>query len=319
MKKISIMVPTYNEEGNVIPLVNAIIGQFTEFLSDYDYEILFIDNDSKDSTREKLRGLCASNPKIKAIFNARNYGQFSSPYYGILQATGDCVIAMCADFQDPVELIPQYVNEWESGYKIVLGQKTASKESGIKRGLRSFYYKFLRKHSDVNFIKHVTGSGLYDRGFVDVMRNIEDPKPFIRGIVAEMGHHIRLIPFDQPPRKTGKSSNGIFGYYDAGMQGLTSYTKFGVRAAVFFGTLFTLGSIAVSIGLGIYKLLNWHSFELMGLAFNMAIFIAVSLQMLFIGLVGEHVLNVSSRMKKRPLVIEAERINFSSETSEKDR
>ena len=310
MKKISILVPTFNEEDNVVPLTEAIIGQFTEHLPGYDYEIMFIDNDSKDSTRTKLRELCASNPKIKAIFNAKNYGQFSSPYYGLLQATGDCVIAMCADFQDPVELIPRYVKEWEEGHKIILGQKTSSKEGRTVRRMRNFYYRLLRKHSAVEFIEHVTGSGLYDRDFIETLRKVDEPQPFLRGMVAEMGYDIKLVPFEQPKRKAGKSSNGLFGYYDAGMQGITSYTKFGVRLAVFFGVLFTLASIAVSIGIGIYKLLNWNTFALSNYIFGMVIFFVISLQLLFIGIVGEYILNISSRMKKRPLVIESERINF---------
>jgi glycosyltransferase involved in cell wall biosynthesis len=310
MKKISILVPTYNEEGNVVPLSEAIIGQFRDNLPNYDYELLFIDNDSEDTTRAKIRELCRTDPKIKAIFNAKNYGQFSSPYYGLLQATGDCVISMCADFQDPVELIPQYVKEWEDGHKIILGQKTSSKESKIVYSMRSRYYRYLRKKSDVEFIEHVTGSGLYDREFIEALKGIEEPRPFLRGIVAEMGYNIKLIPYEQPKRKSGRSSNGLFGYYDAGMQGLTSYTKFGVRLAVFFGVLFTIGSLATAVGLGIYKLLNWHTFDLMTHAFSMAIFIVVSLQLLFIGIVGEYVLNINQRMKKRPLVIESERINF---------
>ena len=312
MKKISVLVPTYNEEGNVIPLSEAIICQFRDHLPDYDYELIFIDNDSKDDTRNRIRSLCAENPRIKAIFNAKNYGQFSSPYYGILQATGDCIVVMCADFQDPVELIPKYVKEWEAGYKIVLGQKTTSKEKRTVRAFRSFYYRLLRKHSDAEFIDHATGFGLYDREFIETLRKIEEPHPFLRGLVAEMGYDIKLVEYEQPKRRAGKSSNGLFGYYDAGMQGITSYTKFGVRLAVFFGVLFTLASISVSIGLGIYKLLHWNTFMLSGHAFNMAIFIAVSLQMLFIGIVGEYVLNINSRMKKRPLVIESERINFDS-------
>jgi len=310
MKKISVLVPTYNEESNVVPLSEAITDQFRENLEDYDYELIFIDNDSEDGTRDRIRELCASDPRIKAIFNAKNYGQFSSPYYGLLQATGDCVISMCADFQDPVELIPKYVEEWENGYKIVLGQKASSKESRIKYAMRNIYYKFLRKNSDVEFIEHVTGSGLYDRDFIETLRKIDEPRPFLRGIVAEMGYKIKLVQYEQPKRRSGKSSNGIFGYYDAGMQGITSYTKFGVRLAVFLGVVFTLTSIAVAVGLGIYKIMNWNTFYITGWAFNTVIFIAVSLQLLFIGIVGEYVLNINSRMKKRPLVIESERINF---------
>jgi Glycosyltransferases involved in cell wall biogenesis len=310
MKKVSVLVPTYNEEDNVVPLSEAIIEQFRNHLQDYDYELVFIDNDSSDRTRERLRELCSSNERIKAIFNAKNFGQFSSPYYGLLQATGDCVISMCADFQDPVELIPQYVMEWEAGHKIVLGQKTSSEEGRLLYRVRSFYYKVMRKNSDAEFIEHVTGSGLYDRGFIEVLRNVEEPKPILRGLVAEMGYGIKLVPYEQPKRKSGKSSNGFFGYYDAALQGLTSYTKIGVRLAVAAGVFFTLASLAIGAGYGIYKLLNWDTFDIWPFGINLIIFFVVSLQLLFIGVVGEYVLNVSSRMKKRPLVIESERINF---------
>lgn len=310
MKKISVLVPTYNEENNVVPLSEKIVEQFDRTLPDYDYELIFIDNDSKDATREKIRGLCASNPKIKAIFNARNFGQFNSPYHGMLQATGDCVISMCADFQDPVELIPQYVKEWESGYKIVLGQKTKSKENRLVRGLRNIYYRFMRKHSSVEFLEQVTGSGLFDREFIEVLRGLDDSRPFIRGIVAEMGYGIKLIPYEQPKRKSGRSSNGISGYYDAAMQSFTAYTKTGVRLAVLLGSLFTVISVITAIGFGIYKLLNWNTFDFGSVALSLAIFIVVSLQLLFIGVVGEYVMDANSRLRHRPLVIESERINF---------
>ena len=310
MKKVSVLVPTYNEEDNVVPLSESIIEQFETHLQEYDYELIFIDNDSKDETRNRIRELCSSNPKVKAIFNAKNYGQFSSPYYGILQAAGDCVISLCADFQDPVELIPQFLEAWESGYKVVLGQKTSSKESGFVYRLRSVYYKFLRKRSDVEFIEHVTGFGLYDREFVEVMRSLDDSKPFLRGVVAEMGYKIKLIPYAQPKRRSGKSSNGISGYYDAAVQSFTAYTKTGVRLAVAFGIFFTLASVITAIGMGIYKILHWDTFNLMSHAFNIVIFFVISLQLLFIGVVGEYVLDINSRLKKRPLVIESERINF---------
>lgn len=310
MKKISVLVPTHNEEDNVGPLSAAIVDTFEKDLSNYEYELIFIDNDSQDSTKEKIRDLCKENPNIKAIFNARNFGQFSSPYYGILQATGDCVISMCADFQDPVELIPVYVKEWEAGYKIVLGQKTSSKGSKTMHGLRSLYYRFMRRNSDAKFIEHVTASGLYDREFIEVMRDIDEPRPFLRGIIAEMGYSIKLVPYDQPQRKAGKSNNSLFGYYDAAMQSVTSYTKIGVRAAVFSGVIATIGSILTVLGCLIYKILNWDTFSFSSMAIGLAIFVVVSMQLLFIGLVGEYVLNINSRSKKRPLVIESERINF---------
>ncbi len=309
MKTISIMVPTYNEEDNVVPLSEAIIEQ-VKLCGDYDYELLFIDNDSRDSTREKIRELCAGNPHIKAIFNAKNYGQFSSPYYGILQATGDCVISMAADFQDPPEMIPKYVKAWEEGYKLVMGQKTSSRENGMVYRARRFYYRFMRKHSEVDFLEQVNGSGLYDREFVEIMRKLDDSKPFLRGVVAEMGYKIKLIPFDQPKRRSGKSSNNLFSYYSGAMQSITSYTKILVRAAIASGIILTISSVLLIIGTFAYKILNWDEFSVSPYALDLAIFFAASLQVFFIGVVGEYVLNINDNVRKRPLVVEAERINF---------
>ena len=187
MKKISIMVPCYNEEENVEPLSEAIIAMFAKNLPQYDYEILFIDNDSTDTTRVRLRRLCENNPKIKAIFNAKNFGQFNSPYYGILQTTGDCTIPVCADFQDPIDVIPRLVAKWEEGYKIVCAVKSSSKENPIMYFLRTCYYKLIKKMSSVEQIEHFTGFGLYDKSFVQVLRDLKDPIPFIRGIVGELG------------------------------------------------------------------------------------------------------------------------------------
>ena len=184
-KKVSILIPCYNEEENVVPMSKAIVEMFEQQLPQYDYELIFIDNDSRDNTRPLLRQICKQNPKVKAIFNAKNFGQFNSPYYGILQTTGDCVISMVCDFQDPLELIPQYLEAWEEGYKIVIGIKSKSKEGFIMRGCRTLYYKMLKKMSQVEIIEHFTGSGLYDRDFVEVLRELKDPTPFLRGIVAE--------------------------------------------------------------------------------------------------------------------------------------
>ena len=233
MKKISILIPCYNEEDNVVPMSEAIVNLFTTELTAYDYELLFIDNDSHDNTRVLLREICAKNPKIKAIFNAKNFGQFNSPYYGILQTTGDCTISMVCDFQDPIELIPQYIREWENGYKIVIGIKTSSKENPIMYHLRSMYYKFIKKFSDVEQIEHFTGSGLYDKEFVEVLRNLKDPTPFLRGIVAELGYRRKEIPYEQPKRRAGKTHNNFYSLYDAAMLSITSYTKIGLRLCTF--------------------------------------------------------------------------------------
>jgi glycosyltransferase involved in cell wall biosynthesis len=196
-KKISVVIPTYNEEENVIPLSGAIVKVMKEELPEYDYEIIFIDNHSKDSTQLKLRSLCRENRKIKAIFNARNFGQMRSPVHGLKQATGDCVIRMCADFQDPVEMIVQFVREWEKGHKIVIGVKKASKEKKIMYWIRSCYYKLIKKITDIDHIEHFTGFGLYDKAFVDVVRKLHDPMPYLRGIIAELGFDYKAIPYVQ--------------------------------------------------------------------------------------------------------------------------
>lgn len=309
MKKISIMIPTYNEEENIAQIVGCVIEEL-EKLSKYDYEIIVIDNDSKDRTREIIRELCADNKKIKAIFNAKNFGQFNSPYYGITQSSGDCVIAMSADFQDPVEMIPKLIEEWENGYKIVLGQKLSSQESKLAYKLRSFYYRFMEKHSDIGFIKHMTGFGLYDKEFVEVMRSLDDTRPFLRGVVTELGYKIKLVPFEQPKRRAGKSSNNLYAYYDIACQSFTAYTKTGIRLTMGIGLIFSLVSVLTVIGCLLYKLFNWDSFDLLGISLQLAIFVGISFQMVFTGILGEYILNINSYMKRRPLVIVAERINF---------
>ena len=237
MKKISVLIPCYNEEENVVPISQAVIDTLTNELPEYDYELVFIDNDSQDKTRLLIRELCRQNPKIKAIFNARNFGQFNSPYYGMLQVTGDCVIEMVADFQDPVDLIPKYVHAWEEGYKIVIGIKTSSKENPVMYWLRSCYYKMIKKFSDVEQIEHFTGSGLYDRDFIEILRKLDDPTPFLRGIVAELGYKRKEIPYEQPRRRAGHTKNNFFSLFDAAMLSVTSYTKTGLRMATIFGSI----------------------------------------------------------------------------------
>ena len=310
MKKISILIPCYNEEDNVVPMSEAIVNLFTTELTAYDYELLFIDNDSHDNTRPLLREICAKNPKIKAIFNAKNFGQFNSPYYGILQTTGDCTISMVCDFQDPIELIPQYIKEWENGYKIVIGIKTSSKENPIMYHLRGLYYKFIKKFSDVEQIEHFTGSGLYDRDFVEVLRNLKDPTPFLRGIVAELGYKRKEIPYEQPKRRAGKTHNNFYSLYDAAMLSITSYTKIGLRLCTFFGII--CGGVSVFIGLIylILKLVFWNNFAAGMAPVLIGMFFLGALQLFFIGFIGEYILSINQRVMNRPLVIEEERINF---------
>lgn len=310
MKKISVLIPCYNEEENVEPISCAVVETMEHDLPQYDYELVFIDNDSSDNTRPLLRRLCQENPRIKAIFNARNFGQFNSPYYGILQVTGDCVIEMVADFQDPVDLIPKYVKAWEEGYKIVIGIKTSSKESKIMYWLRSCYYKTIKKLSDVEQIEHFTGSGLYDRDFIEVLRGLDDPTPFLRGIVAELGYKRKEIPYEQPQRRAGKTHNNFYRLYDAAMLSITSYTKVGLRLATVIGAFCCAGSFIVALIYLVMKLIWWDRFPAGMAPMLIGMLFLGSVQIFFIGMVGEYILSINQRVMKRPLVIEEERINF---------
>ena len=313
MKKISVLIPCYNEAENVGPISKAVTDIMERELSRYDYELVFIDNDSTDGTRDIIRGLCADNPRIKAILNARNFGQFNSPYYGMLQVTGDCVIEMVADFQDPVEMIPKYVHEWEKGYKIVIGIKTSSKENRLMYWLRSCYYKTIKKLSDVEQIEHFTGSGLYDREFIEVLRNLDDPTPFLRGIVAELGYRRKEIPYEQPRRRAGKTHNNFYRLYDAAMLSVTSYTKAGLRLATIFGSICAVVSMLIAMVYLVMKLIWWDRFPAGMAPMLIGMLFLGSVQLFFIGFLGEYIMSINQRVMKRPLVIEEERINFNEE------
>lgn len=310
MKKISVLIPCYNEEENVVPMSEAVADIFAKELSEYDYELVFIDNDSKDATRPLLRDICKKNPHVKAIFNAKNFGQFNSPYYGILQTTGDCTISMCCDFQDPVELIPKYVREWEKGYKIVIGIKTSSKENKMMYHLRSLYYKMIKKFSDVEQIEHFTGSGLYDKDFVQVLRDLKDPTPFLRGIVAELGYERKEIPYEQPQRRAGKTHNNFFTLFDAAMLSITSYTKIGLRLCTIIGAIFSAIGFIIAIVYLVMKLIWWNRFAAGMAPVLIGMFFLGSIQIFFIGFLGEYILSMNKRLMNRPLVVEEERINF---------
>nr|WP_314099822.1 glycosyltransferase family 2 protein [uncultured Lachnoanaerobaculum sp.] len=310
MKKISIVVPCFNEEENVVPMADAIREEFKKNLSLYEYEIIFIDNDSKDNTRELIRKLCNSDKGIKGIFNAKNFGQFNSPYYGMLQSTGDATVLMAADFQDPVEMIPKYVAAWEEGYKIAIGIKKSSQENKIMYHLRSLYYKTIKKLSEVEQIEHFTGFGLYDKAFINVMRNLDDPVPFLRGIVAELGFRRKEIPYEQPQRRAGITSNNLYRLYDAAMLSITAYTKVGLRLATFAGGILSGISMLIAVIYLILKLVYWDRFPAGMAPILIGMLFLGSIQIFFIGLIGEYILTINQRVMKRPLVVEEERINF---------
>lgn len=312
MKKISVLIPCFNEVDNVEPMSFAVANVMEEALARYDYEILFIDNCSTDGTREKLEKICEKNKKVKAIFNVTNFGQFNSPFYGLCQTTGDCTIGMSCDFQDPVELIPRFVEEWEKGHKIVSGIKTSSKENPVIYFLRSMYYKMIRNMSDTEMIEHFTGFGLYDKTFIDILRKLDDPIPFLRGIVAEYGHGFNRIDieYEQEKRRAGKTHNNLYSLYDAAMLSITSYTKVGLRLATILGFVSSGISLFVALIYLVLKLANWHEFQAGNAPLLIGVYVIGSLQLFFIGLLGEYILNINTRVIHRPLVVEEKRINF---------
>ncbi len=317
-KKISIVIPCYNEQDNVGPIAEKVREQFetVEILKKYDYEILFMDNDSRDDTRERIRALAAKDPHIKAIFNAKNFGQFNSPYYGMLQTDGDATMLMAADFQDPPEMIAKYVEGWEEGYKIVIGIKAHSTDGSFIYALRCLYYKMIRKFSQVDQIEHFTGFGLYDKAFIEVLRELDDPTPFLRGIVAELGFRRKEVPYDQPKRRAGKTSNNLYTLYDAAMLSFTSYTKIGLRLATFAGAFCSAASMLIALVYLVMKLIWWERFPAGTAPMLIGMLFLGSVQIFFIGLLGEYVLNINQRVMKRPLVVEEERIGFRDEKSE---
>ena len=321
MKKISIMIPCYNEVENVVPISKAVVGIMTEQLPEYDYEILFIDNCSNDGTRDKIEEICGRNKKIKAIFNVTNFGQFNSPFYGMCQTTGDCTISLCCDFQDPPELIPIFVRKWEQGHKIVSGIKTSSRESKILYTLRTMYYTLMKHFSDVRMIEHFTGFGLYDNTFIALLRELDDPIPFVRGIVAEYGSGFNMVEveYEQPKRRAGKTHNNFLSLYDAAMLSITSYTKMGLRVATLIGFISSAVSLVIAFIYLILKLCFWHRFQAGYTPMILGVFILGSLQLFFIGLLGEYILNINTRVIHRPLVVEEKRINFEEKEDEKDK
>lgn len=315
MKKISILIPCYNEVENVDLMAMAVTNVMAEALPEYDYELLFIDNCSTDGTRDKLEKLCGDNKRIKAIFNVTNFGQFNSPFYGMCQTTGDCTISMCCDFQDPIEMIPVFVHEWEKGHKIVSGIKSSSRENAFIYFLRTCYYKLIKNMSDVKMIEHFTGFGLYDKTFIAILKELDDPIPFLRGIVAEYGSGFQMIEIDyeQAKRRAGKTHNNFFSLYDAAMLSITSYTKVGLRLATMLGFFSSGISMLIALIYLILKLCNWDSFQAGNVPMILGIYILGSLQLFFIGLIGEYVLNINTRVIHRPLVVEEKRLNFEDE------
>lgn len=310
MPRITITLPCFNEEGNLRELYRRLLDVTQAYREKYEFEFLFIDNASTDGTLEVLRDLAAGDARVKVIVNARNFGHIRSPYYGLLQAEGDAVVCMATDLQDPPELLPEFLAKWEEGYRVVVAVKSKSEESFLFYSLRSLYYRVLRRLSDTELIEHFTGFGLYDRRVMDVLRQLDDPYPYFRGLIADIGFKSAKIPFLQPTRKRGITKNNFYTLFDMAMLGFTSHSKLPLRLATFLG--FTSGVISFLVGLFYlgYKLANWNGFTVGVAPLVIGLFFFASIQLVFLGVVGEYVGAIHTYVQKRPLVTEAERINF---------
>ncbi|HNW90447.1 MAG TPA: glycosyltransferase family 2 protein [Bacteroidales bacterium] len=308
-KKISVLTPCFNEEENVEILCNEVKKVF-DGLPGYEYEHVFIDNNSQDKTVEILKEIAAQDKHVRIIVNVRNFGHIRSPYYGLLQVTGDCVIVMAADMQDPPEVIPALVEKWEQGYKIVTAVKKKSRENPVMFLLRKVYYNMLEKFSEGEQIKNFTGFGLYDRSFIEVIRRIDDPYPYFRGLISEVGFQISSVEYVQPKRLHGKTKNNFYTLYDIGMLGFVNHSKLPLRLASFIGFTVAIFSLLIAIGYLIYKLIYWNEFKLGTAPLVIGLFFFSSVQLFFIGIIGEYIGAIHTQVRKRPLVIEKERINF---------
>lgn len=309
MKKISVVSPAYNEEGNLTPLVERVRAVFAQ-LPQYDYEHIIIDNASTDGTVAELRALAAADPHVKGIVNARNFGHIRSPHHAILEATGDAVIILLSDLQDPPELIGQFLEWWESGYRIVVGVKVSSEESGLMYRIRSAYYRTVERLTNVQVLRHYTGFGLYDRAAIEVVRRYGDPYPYFRGQIAEVGYPIKQIAYDQKRRVRGITKNNFYTLYDIAMLGITNLSKVPLRLVTFGGFISAAVSLFVGFAYLIYKLLFWSKFDV-GLAPTMiGLFFLGSVQLIAMGIIGEYVGSIHTIVQNRPLVTELERINF---------
>ena len=309
MKKLSIVSGCYNEVGNVEELVDR-AAKIMEDLPLYDYEQIVIDNASTDGTQEILRKLASKNPRLKVILNARNFGHVRSPYHGMLQASGDAVIYLASDLQEPPELIPDFIKQWEQGAKAVVGIKSSSSESAIFFAVRRLYYELVEKLADTRTIQNFTGFGLYDRTIIDYCKSLGDPYPYFRGLIAEIGLPVEKIAYHQPLRKRGFTKNNFYTLYDMAMLGITNFSKVPLRLATMLGFLTAALSLLVALGYLIYKLLFWQNFAIGTAPMVIGLFFFASVQLFFIGILGEYIGAIHTQVLKRPLVVEKERINF---------
>jgi len=307
-KLLSIVTPCYNEEGNVAELSER-VRLVMETLP-YDYEHIFIDNCSTDSTVEKIRALAEQDARIKLIRNTRNFGHIRSPYHAILQSGGDACLLLASDLQDPPEMIPQFVKRWEEGFKTVLAVKPRSEENRLMFLARKLYYRVVTKIADVPLVLNATGAGLFDRCVVEAMRRMDVPYPYFRGLVCEIGYPIATLPFTQPKRMSGMTKNNFFTLYDIAMLGIVSHSKLPLRLMTIGGFVMSVLSLLAAVGFFIAKLLFWDQFVLGMAPILIGMFFLGAVQMLFIGILGEYIGVIYTQVRKLPHVVEAERVNF---------
>lgn len=306
---ITILTPCYNERDNVSALhrrINAVMTQ----VGVQEYVHLFIDNASTDGTSEELRKLAAQDPRVKVILNLRNFGHVRSPYHGLLQAPGDAVVVLAADLQDPPELIPEFIKKWREGFSVVMGQKVNSEEAWLFFALRRAYYKLVKRLADVDLIENATGFGLYDRKVIEALRVLDDPYPYVRGLVCELGFPVARVPYEQPRRRRGITKNNFYTLYDVAMLGITSHSKVPLRLATMLGFAASAVSFFVGLAYLVYKLIFWERFALGMAPVVIGLFFFASVQLFFIGIIGEYIGSIHTKVTKRPLVVERERIGF---------
>jgi|TARA_B100001971_G_C18215842_1_gene553770 glycosyltransferase involved in cell wall biosynthesis len=308
-KMISIVTACFNEEENIEEVYRQ-VKTVINSLDDYDYEHIFIDNASADSTVSKLKRIAMVDKNVKIIVNTRNFGHIRSPFHALMEAKGDAVISIVADLQDPPEMIVEFLRKWEEGYKVVAGVKEKSEESFLFFSVRRFYYSLVNRLSDTELIKNFTGFGLYDRAVIDTLRRLGDPYPYFRGLIADLGYECAKIEYKQPLRKRGFTKNNFYTLYDMAMLGITNHSKVPLRLATFTGFLVSMFSLLVGMFYLIFKLLYWKSvmFGIAPLVIGLFFFSAV--QLMFIGIIGEYIGSIHTQVLHRPLVIEKERINF---------
>jgi len=307
--KISVMTPCYNEEDNVALLYEKVRGIFNE-LKEYDYEYIFIDNASTDSTVQILKAIAVKDKNLKIIVNSRNFGHIRSPYYGLLQGAGDAVIYLASDFQDPPEMIKDFISKWKEGYKIVLGVKSQSQESKFMFAVRKLFYNLIGAISEVDQIKNFTAFGLYDKKIIEILKGIDDPYPYLRGLICDIGFEKHIIEFTQPARQRGKTKNNFYTLYDMAMLGITNHSKVPLRLATILGFLVALGSFLIAIIYLLYKIIFWKNFSVGTAPIVIGLFFFSAVQLFFIGVLGEYIGSIHTQVLKRPIVVERERVNF---------